>query len=489
MICVVIPGPTFAKARHMIAELPKEVKLIELRLDLIEDWSMHNITHLKEDFPELNVIFTLRPIEQGGASATPLEERLDTLCELSKLNPEYIDVEFGSPPDDIQKIKSQNPHTKIILSHHEFTKMPDLKKLLAEMKSIPADLYKIAVRVDSTLEALKLLLFMRDNPGVVVSGMGVYGRVTRILSPVFNGPFVYASFDDNASVLPGQLSASELLNTYNFERLNPQTKIFALIGEPLDRSPSTIIYNAWFKKMNIPAVYVKLPMKEESVDEFLELIKKIPIKGLSVTSPIKELIYDRYREFGDEKSHQIGAVNTVDYNHDTIHCYNTDGEGAVDALEKFGPLDDKKMLVIGAGGAVKSLILAALKKGAMVIILNRTPGRAQKVASELNCLWDNLENIKMYYRDGYDILVNGTTVQPIEDDMILPGSIVFDLQIFPTDTKLLNAARKKGCKIVNGFEMWVNQGANQMDIWFGPNPETKQFISSYLKKTWDLQEF
>jgi 3-dehydroquinate dehydratase/shikimate dehydrogenase len=490
MICVIIPGPSIAKTRKILAELPKDIKLVEIRLDLIDDWTLLNLQQLREEFPELNVIYSIRSIEHGGGSALSEEERFEVLTELTMTNPEYIEVTFGSSVELVKKLKEANPHTKIIYSYHDFSGMPNLENLLAKMKKVPADLYKISVYVNSTNEALKLLLFMKKNPKVVVSGLGIYGKVTRILSPIFGGAIVYATSDDNASIfLPGQLSASDLINRYNFDSLNPQTKIYALIGEPLDRSPSTTVYNALFKKRNIPAVYVKLPLKNDQLPEFLELIKQIPIVGLSVTAPVKDIIFPLFSEYCDDNTKGIEAINTFKFEENNIVCCNTDGIGAADAIEKFGPLENKKMLVIGAGGAVKALIREALKRGAIVIILNRTPERAEKVATELGCFWDSLENIKVYYRDGYDILVNGTKAQPITDDMILPGKVVFDFQIYPTDTKLLAAARKKDCKIVNGYEMWLNQGAEQCRVWFGEDPDTKPFMQSILKKMWNLTEF
>lgn len=488
MICVIIPGPNMAKAQKTLENLPPEINLIEFRLDLIEDWTLLNLEHLRNKFPELNIIFTLRSVGQGGLSSIPVEERVDILRELSTTNPKYVDIEFGTPPELIQQLKDANPRTKIILSHHDFAKTPNLSELLAQMQKIPADVYKIAAYFNSTTDALKALLFQRDNPGVLITGMGVYGKPTRVLGPIFGAPFVYASTDDN-SLIPGQISAPELINKFNFLSLTPQSRIYALIGEPLERSPSTAVYNALFKKNQIPAVYVKLPIKENAVDEFFEIIKKMPVDGLSVTSPVKESVFSKYSSNCDENTKKIGAVNTFVFKEGTAYCYNTDGIGSADAIEKFGPLENKKMLIIGAGGAVKALIKEAMKRGAIVIILNRTPERAQKAASELGCFWDDLSNFMAYYRDGYDILVNGTSVQPIEDDMILPNSIVFDFQVFPTDTKLLSAARKKNCKIVNGYEMWINQGEAQCAYWFGEDPGRKEFMQAILKKAWDLPEF
>lgn len=487
MICLVIPGPTIAQARKALSNCPKEVNLIELRLDLIEDWTLLNVEELRHDFPEFNVILTLRPIDQGGGSTLSTEERMDILCELAKTTPEYIDIEYDTPLALFSKIKEISPRTKIILSIHNFQLMPDLKKTLDQLKQTPADLYKIAVQLDSTVNALKLLIFQRENPEVVIAGMGLYGKVTRILSPIFGGRFVYASSDDAQAGVPGQLSARELIDKFNFMSLNSRTEIYALIGEPIDRSPSTLVYNALFKKKNYPGVYVKFPLKENTLSEFLELIKSTPVRGLSITSPVKELMYTQSCDEYDADAHRIEAINTVVYKNGKKIGYTTDGFGAADAFEKFGPLAGKKMLVIGAGGAVKSIINESMKRGAVVTILNRTPERAAKVAADLGCKWDTLENIGTYYQEGYDILVNGTTAQPIADDMILPGAIVFDLQICATDTKLLSAARKKGCKVINGYEMWVNQGSEQCRLMFGYDPkETKQFMNACLKKMWHL---
>lgn len=460
MLCAVVKGPSIKEAREQLTQIQEQCSLAELRLDYFNDYTLDDLKDLQKDF-SLPLILTLRSKSQGGLYDGIDEERLLQIEKLASLKPAYIDVEYNSSKAFVSKLKTDYPETKIILSYHDFHGMPNLESILAQMKQCPADIYKMAVMLNSSCEALRLLQFMKEHQNVLAMGMGEYGKVTRVLSPIFGGAFVYCSIDDTLITAPGQLTAHELLNIYHYKTLNPSTKIFGLIGNPIDSSLGHIVHNAI-----IPGVYVKMPVHGDQLAEFMHWSRKIGLCGLSVTMPLKEDIL-QYLDEIDSWAKGIQAVNTVVFKDGTLKGYNTDGKGALDAIENKIIVKDKTLLMIGAGGSAKSIAAEAKARGARVIVLNRDVKRAEALAKMVGCEGGNLEDIEKYYKNGYDILINVTPVSfPIEAKWILSGTVVMDIQFQPKFTPLLIEARKKGCILVHGYEMWINQALAQQKLWF-----------------------
>nr|NGX38471.1 Shikimate dehydrogenase (NADP(+)) [Chlamydiota bacterium] len=239
---------------------------------------------------------------------------------------------------------------------------------------------------------------------------------------------------------PGQLQAQELIETYNFHDHDANTEIYGLIGNPLEQSPSHQMHNAFFKKKRINAVYVKMPLLEEELPLFFKLAKQLRIRGLSVTMPFKEKLFD-YIDCVEEKA--IGAVNTLILD-EKITGANTDGQGALDAI---GDVANKRCVIIGDGGASKAIAFEAKRRGAHITIISR---RAQ-----------NLENIPEY-----DILINTTPVAcPIDLSELLPRRVVMDINVLHTTTPFMLRAKALGCRLIYGLEMFERQAHGQFLRW------------------------
>lgn len=202
MLCCVIKGPTYEKAYQQLTQAQAHCSLAELRLDFFDTIDCEQIQKLRNDIP-LPMIFTLRSRSQGGDYDGSEEERINQIRKLSQLKPEYIDVESDVSPTFTNELKTKNPDTKIIVSFHDFEKMPSLELVLKEMQKHNADIYKMAFMLQSSAEALSLLLFMQKNSkNVLAMGMGSFGKPTRILGPVFGAQFVYANTDLESSTAP-----------------------------------------------------------------------------------------------------------------------------------------------------------------------------------------------------------------------------------------------------------------------------------------------
>ncbi len=411
MIAVVIKGPDVKQQIERAISLKAD--MVELRLDLIGSI----------DLKEIRASFSIPMIFK--------------IKELPDIFPEYIDSEHG------MEVPSG---TKLILSHHDFDKMPDLEALYLEMKKTPADLYKIAVTPKSLVEALRILAFGRSRPDVIAIGMGTFGEITRILTP----GITYAALDEHHKTAPGQLTIEEMY------RCNSDTRLYGLIGDPVDKSISNETHNCYMQSMGLNAIYVKMQVTD--LDGFLPLAKNL-FSGLSVTMPHKETILPYLDEI-DPEAKEIGAVNTLLIQDGKLHGFNTDGKGALNAIEKECPVSGKHLVILGAGGAAKAIAFEAIKRGAQVTLVNRDKVRAQELAGRFSC--QSSHSVPA----SYDVLINCTPAFPITQDEILSNALVMDITSKPKDTPFLMAAKLKGCRVIYGYKMFLEQAFLQFELWF-----------------------
>jgi len=451
-MCVSVMGPTLEDINGQLQEALAVADIIEFRLDLFGD--PEDIRKVRKECSK-PIILTLRPRDQGGAFTGSEEERLAMVHSFLDLEPDYVDLEYTVPEQVLP------PKVKLIRSYHNFENTPeDLDSILAMLCEIPASLYKIATTAGSTLDALRLLVFAKktDRP-ITVMAMGKKGECTRILGPVVGCPITYASLDEQNQTAPGQIPARELLNLYHYHQMNPSTKLYGLIGDPVEQSIGHKAHNAYMN--DLQAVYVKLHILPEELEPFFRLAVDLGFRGLSVTIPHKETVIPILDEI-DPLAKRIGAVNTLKIEEGSISGFNTDARGALEALEAMTPVSGKHLVLLGAGGACRAIAYEAKRRGASVLILNRTPSRAAALAEELSCDWGGLEDIE---KSPYDIIINSTANgNPIPSHAFIPSTTAMDIAIQPTE--FLRAAQSAGCQTVYGNEMYVRQALEQTKIWF-----------------------
>jgi 3-dehydroquinate dehydratase/shikimate dehydrogenase len=273
--------------------------------------------------------------------------------------------------------------------------------------------------------------------------MGPLGIPGRILAPVLGVPFVFAPLNEGETSAPGQIPVKELIKTYHFNKLNRETAVYGLLGFPVAQSPSHVTHNAIFEHFEINAVYVKLLTPPESLEKVLSLIKQLPFKGVNLTIPLKEAVIP----FLDENHSTCNSVNTLDIR-DRVKGYSTDGAGALNPIEEHIKVKGKKIVVLGAGGAAKAIVEEAKKRGALVVVMNRSYN-------------EDLETQPLDPTVLYDILINTTPIE-IPLAFLKKGKFVLDIK---HDTKCSIQAESEGCKVIPGYKMFVEQAAAQFKIW------------------------
>ncbi len=267
-----------------------------------------------------------------------------------------------------------------------------------------------------------------------------------------------------------------------------KVKLFALIGDPVEQSLSPAMHNAAFRTLKLNCAYVALRVPKALLADVIAGVREMGIGGLNVTTPHKVAIAELLDEL-DESASLVGAVNTVKNERGKLVGYNTDGEGAIRALEeKIGSLEGLNVVLLGAGGAARAIAFSIVKSGARVSIGNRTPSKARALASAIDQeLGKSVELVSLNPAElaralkGADILINATTVgmRPninqtlVTADMIHRKLVVNDIVYEPLQTKLLREAKRVGAKTVNGLGMLIHQGALAFEIWTGKRAPIK----------------
>lgn len=253
-------------------------------------------------------------------------------------------------------------------------------------------------------------------------------------------------------------------------KIDGKTKLFGIIGNPVEHSLSPAMHNAAFAHLGLNCAYLPLPTND--LAGALQGLKHLGIAGASVTIPYKEQLFD-YLDEVDPIARKIGAVNTVLVKESEsgrkLVGSNTDWLGSNRALEQAVTLRGSHALILGAGGAARAVGFGLLESGARVSLSSRTESSGRALAEVLDCDWHPLDGDPV----PADILINATSVgmqphdrqTPSPADQLPGFTAVMDIVYAPLQTRLLREAEEAGCRCITGLEMLLFQGAAQFETW------------------------
>ncbi|MFQ5763135.1 MAG: shikimate dehydrogenase, partial [Candidatus Bathyarchaeia archaeon] len=248
---------------------------------------------------------------------------------------------------------------------------------------------------------------------------------------------------------------------------------------------SPAMHNAAFRHLGLNAIYVAFAVKPSDLVDALRGVRALNVRGLNVTIPHKEAIITLLDDV-DTLAKNVGAVNTVTHEDGVLRGFNTDGAGALETLRENG-VDprNKRIVILGAGGAAKAIALTLAPMAREVTIANRTVEKAEALSQRLRTLYKrdvhycglNSKNVKTVLREA-EILINTTSVgmypnageTPIPHNFLHENVTVFDIVYNPRETRLLREARKVGAKTVGGLGMLVHQGVEAFELWTHMKP-------------------
>ena len=261
-------------------------------------------------------------------------------------------------------------------------------------------------------------------------------------------------------------------------------KKFLVIGNPIDHSLSPKLHNYWIKKNKINAIYEKQELENSDLEKLLFQVKEKKIYGINVTVPFKNSIIP----FLDELT--LGAkatksVNTIYLENNRVIGHNTDIGGFETSIYKSNiNLENKKILILGAGGVVPSIIYALTKmKVSEITLSNRTKEKAENLKKHFK----NIKIIKWGEIINFDMIINATTLGLKEKDKInlnFPSScknkLFYDVIYNPKETIFLKTGKNLGNNIINGKLMFIYQALLAFDIWHKLKPEVNEEVLKLL---------
>ena len=265
-------------------------------------------------------------------------------------------------------------------------------------------------------------------------------------------------------------------------KIDGKTRICAVIGNPVEHSLSPALHNAAFACRNLNLCYVAFPV--EDLVSAMAGVRGLNLLGLSVTIPHKVAILPYLDEIEDTAG-RIGSVNTVLHEAGRLVGYNSDGMGAVRALQEAAvPLANTKITILGSGGAARAVAFTLGKEIALreMTLLGIEDEEGKRLVEDLEkalpfpVRWEALrpETLRRHIPDA-DGVIHCTPVgmsphaeQSLLDRQLLrPGQFVFDIVYNPMKTRLLREADAAGCRIVSGVEMFIHQAVFQFELWTG----------------------
>ncbi len=525
------------EARHRGADL------VELRIDSYysgsdDEQQVPELVRLLQRCP-LPCIVTCRPVLEGGQYDGPDDARisvLERLCAAARAGehpPRYVDVELATytrSQNIRQKVNLCVDHegqlravdTGLILSSHDFQGRPaDLFRTISLMAGEAAcRVSKVAYRARSLRDNLELLDVLSESHELgrpmIALGMGPFGMMSRVLAGKFDGFLTFASLRRSSATAPGQPTLDELLGLYRFRSISRNTKVYGVIGWPVEHSISPQVHNAAFESRGHDGVYMHLPVAAgyEPFKATLLAMADHPMLdfcGCSVTIPHKENLVALAREMieaGDDRwtldplSVACGAANTLTIERDgkgqalKFAVANSDGPGAAGALrDALGTLVGQTVLVLGAGGTARALAASVVLEGGKVAVSNRTPERAAELCAQLrdalrcdpahlHAVADEDELAELaagkaaavFNCTSAGMAGGGSQGQlPASEEFVAAlhrHCVVAESVYRPLMTPLLAAATGRGLQTINGLQLFVRQAAEQSRWWTGQEPSS-----------------
>lgn len=472
MICVPITASTMESALQEIREAEKVADILELRLDCLEDHDLVRILSARKK----PIIVTNRKREEGGKFSGSESDRLALLEEAILQGADYVDVEWSCGRKILNRFRdlTLGTKTRIITSWHDFKQTPgNLTELYTAIRTAGTDIIKIVTQANSINDNLKIFDLIsqaeEDEQDIIAFCMGSYGEISRILSPLLGGFLTFGALQEGKESAPGQIEARLMRDVYRIPNLmDTEFHLYGLVGNPVNKSQGFRIHNQAFKYLGVDNLYVNFLV--EDLASFIQDFKGY-ICGLSITMPHKQEIM-KYLNQVDPLAQRIGAVNTIVKKSGRLIGYNTDCTGAIQAIEQVMPISNKKVILLGAGGVAKAIGYGIVDRGGHLTILNRTISKAQELARELGAEAGGLAGLEGVEAD---LLINATSVgmspkgdeTPVPESVLKPGLVVFDTVYNPSQTRLLQEAGSKGCRLISGQEMFLRQAAAQVSLWTG----------------------
>lgn len=475
-IFLTIYEPTAQRALSAMAAAPAEVDGIEIRFDRMVDAEVVELEEFRRATGK-PLLYTKRTLD-----SKPRPMPADELERALEVGFDLVDVEFH-PSLDRNLIRRHKD--RVVISHHDFSGVPELEPLISSMKVFSAEHIKIAVTPHTLEDNERILTVMQDwgsaRRGIHLTlfGMGEAGLYSRILAPMFGSELTFVARDAASSAAPAQITVDDAMEIYGRRgaHVTEPKCIFSVIGDPVGHSRSPRIHNRRFQQEGIRAAYSAL--LPEDIASLLSRFADDPgafvPTGISVTAPFKERAFEFAESqlrrgarltiaasaarsvntlvrFPLEKSERVGDERF------RVVADNTDVEGFAHAIRHLQGCSHAAL--IGAGGTARAALVALKDAEMQTTLYNRTYKRGVDLAREFDVDCQPLSTLPEF---SGDLVINTVSSQ---EGLDIPAAFwdrrcaLVDVTYGRTSPVAL-AAAKAGCEVFSGAEFLEAQAEKQ----------------------------
>lgn len=379
----------------------------------------------------------------------------------------YAKEEFDGYLDIGTNIRPRTDH-KIIASYHNDVRTGSSKDIADLMNSFDCDIAKGVYKINRPTDLLSLYDASKNiRKKHILLGMGEMGVVTRLRPNILHNEFTYARL--GAVTAEGQMTVDELC------KADDDSLIVGLLGHPLDKSRTKSVFTSVFNELGMNAFYLNFDTM--TMENFDEVIRTYEIKGLNVTMPFKNEMYDLVDSW-DHSAVETGSINTILNSGSKLIGSNTDVYGFMFAISRAGiDVNGKKILIIGSGGIAKAGACACMSKGAEVSMIGRDRKMMNAISKKIGC-----EITADTDPSGYDIVINCSPIglytdygYPIDINGLTSEQSVLDIS-YSGESQIRNAAESKGCTIIPGLDVLIGGAMKSFEIWTGKQPDYEMFV-------------
>ena len=260
-------------------------------------------------------------------------------------------------------------------------------------------------------------------------------------------------------------------------------KKYFVIGNPINHSLSPKLHNHWLKENNINAIYDKIKLQENEIENFIFKIKNQEINGCNVTVPFKKTVIPFLDKLSSE-AERTQSVNTISFLNGNLIGHNTDIDGFEKAISHLNyKVKDKKIFILGAGGVVPSIIFALDKMEASKITVSN---RTSKKAEDLKFQFNKINTVSWGEVPDFDMIINATSLGlnnetiDLDTSNIGKGKLFYDVIYNPSETNFLKVGKKLGNQTENGKLMFIYQAFEAFRLWHGIEPNINEKILNFL---------
>lgn len=270
------------------------------------------------------------------------------------------------------------------------------------------------------------------------------------------------------------------------------TDLYAVFGNPINHSKSPHIHRQFAEQTGQDMHYTKQLVNEGEFEKTAQEFFAQGGKGLNITVPFKLNAFD-FAQKRTARAERAGAVNTLAALSDgTVLGDNTDGIGMIHDMHNLGwELEGKRVLILGAGGAVRGILQPLLEeKPAQVVIANRTQGKADELAKSFHDLGNvQAKSYEQLHGEVFDVVINGTSASmqgelpPLPDHLLAAKAYCYDMMYGPEPTIFLRWAKERGAvQVADGLGMLIGQAAEAFYLWRQIRPEVVPVITAMRRQ-------